>query len=192
MGAQSNGKLVILSGPSGVGKSTVVRRLLQQCPLPLELSVSATTRPPRPGEQDGQDYHFLTPEEFERRRLAGEFLESFEVFGKGHWYGTLRADVVDRLAAQRWVLLEIDVQGAQEVLHSYPDAITIFLTPESLDELERRLRNRNTENEASIERRLATAREELKQADFYRHHVVNDDVERAVREIIDTLTQTGD
>src|SRR5687767_7450301 len=109
---KTEGKLAIISGPSGAGKSTVVKQLLATCPLPLELSVSATTRDPRPGEQAGIDYHFLTREEFARRRAAGEFLECKEVFGRGDWYGTLHNVVTAGLAAGKWVILEIDVEGA--------------------------------------------------------------------------------
>ena len=111
MNASNAGKLVILSGPSGAGKSTVVRELLATCPLPLELSVSATTRLPRAGERDGVDYHFLSREEFALRRERGEFLECKEVFGRGDWYGTLAAPVTAGLRAGKWVLLEIDVEG---------------------------------------------------------------------------------
>ena len=105
------GQLIILSGPSGAGKSTVVRRLLDECDLPLKLSISATTRGPRLGEQDGQQYFFMSDEEFQRCREAGEFLECMEVFGLGHWYGTLREQVTTGLKAGNWVILEIDVQG---------------------------------------------------------------------------------
>ena len=103
---ESKGKLIIISGPSGVGKTTVVNQLLQECPLELELSVSATTRPIRPGEVDGKNYHFLTNEDFDRRRDAGEFLEYVEVFGRGHWYGTLRKTVSTSLRAGKWIVLE--------------------------------------------------------------------------------------
>ena len=130
---------MVISGPSGVGKTTVVRQLYGLCPR-LVASVSATTRPPRPDEQDGRDYHFLSPEEFARRREAGEFVECCEVFGRGHWYGTLKSEVTPRLAAGKWVVLEIDVQGTLAVLEQYPDALTIFIRPESLEELEQRLR----------------------------------------------------
>jgi guanylate kinase len=110
------GGLVVISGPAGVGKSTVVRKLLTDCPLPMVLSVSATTRRPRPGERDGIEYHFLSAEEFQRRRDAHEFLECKEVFGLGHWYGTLQSEVSAGLNAGKWVILEIDVQGAMSVL----------------------------------------------------------------------------
>ncbi|MGC4003995.1 MAG: guanylate kinase [Pirellulales bacterium] len=136
------GRLVVISGPSGSGKTTVLRELFGRCPW-LEASVSATTRSPRPGERDGVDYYFLTPETFAAKRAANEFLEAFEVFGRGHWYGTLQSEVAPRLAAGKWVVLEIDVDGAADVLRTYPDAITVFIKPESLEELERRLRSRH-------------------------------------------------
>lgn len=185
------GKLVVFSGPSGAGKTTVLDRLFQRVPLPLVESVSATTRKPRPGEADGVDYHFLTQQEFDRRRQGGEFLECFEVFGTGHWYGTLLEEVTPGLEAGKWVVLEIDVKGALAVLERFPDAITIFIAPGSLEELERRLRGRGTESEESIQRRLEQARDELAVADRYRHYVVNDDVDRAAEEIRNILIQAG-
>jgi guanylate kinase len=186
------GKVVILSGPSGAGKSTVVRQLLQCSPVPLRLSVSATTRAPRPGERDGTDYHFLSPTEFAQRRKAGEFLEFKEVFGRGDWYGTLRSEVTTGHAEGKWVLLEIDVQGALAVLEQVPDAITIFLHPGSLEELERRLRTRGTESEESLTRRLEVARAELEFMHQYQFEVVNDTVERAVEVICQILRRCGE
>lgn len=183
------GRLVVVSGPSGVGKSTVLQRVRQRAPVPLAGSVSATTRPPRPGEVDGVDYYFLTPEEFERRRADGDFLECFQVFGREHWYGTLRSEVEPRLAAGQWVLLEIDVQGARQIVKEYPDAVTIFLRAGSVAEIERRLRGRNTETEAHIQQRLNQARSEMAAAEDYEYQVVNDDVDRAAGEIRDILSQ---
>lgn len=188
----SPGKLVIISGPSGAGKSTVVRRILAEQPRPLRLSVSATTRPPRTGERDGVDYFFLSRDEFERRRLAGEFLEWKEVFGRGDWYGTLRSEVTPYLAAGQWVILEIDVEGAQAAVCEHPDAITIFLHPGSLEELERRLRARGTEREEAVQRRLEVARRELSVAGWYRHLVVNDRLDQAVRRIGELLKGSGE
>jgi guanylate kinase len=182
-------RLVIISGPSGAGKSTVVRELLATCPLPLVLSVSATTRAPRAGEIDGVNYFFLSREEFARRRAAGEFLECKEVFGRGDWYGTLQSQVATGLAAGKWVILEIDVEGAQTVVQKHPEALTIFIHSGSIEELEARLRKRNSETEASLARRLEVARRELACQDRYRYQVINRDVPQAVREICDILSR---
>ena len=153
----SEGKLVVVSGPSGAGKTSVMQRVYQTCRLPLVRSVSATTRPPRDGESDGVDYHFLSDEEFQLRRKRGDFLECFQVFTQGYWYGTLRSEVTTGLAAGKWVVLEIDVQGALAIVGRFPTAITIFLRPGSRKELERRLRGRGTETEEAIRCRLAQA-----------------------------------
>jgi guanylate kinase len=185
------GKLVVISGPSGVGKSTVVRQIIDKFDGRLRLSVSATTRPPRGAEQDGVDYHFLSDAEFGRRMADGEFLESVEVFGRGHWYGTLWSEVRGSLSRGKWVILEIDVDGAREVLRQYPEAVTIFIRPDSMGELERRLRSRGTEKEDAIQRRLAVARHELQQADHYEYQVVNATVPQTVEEICDILRTRG-
>ena len=168
MTSQCHGKLIVISGPSGAGKTTLLRKLFEQCPE-LLVSVSATTRAPRPGERDGEDYFFLSPEEFARRRAGGDFLECFEVFGHGHWYGTLLSEVAPSLAAGKSIVLEIDVQGAMAVLERYPEAITIFVHPGSIEELERRLRGRGTETEDAIQGRLEVARRELAHASRYRY-----------------------
>lgn len=177
----------MLSGPSGTGKTTIVHRLLSESPVPLRMSVSATTRPARKGEIDGVHYAFLTPEDFNRRRAAGEFLECAEVHKSGYWYGTLWSELEKAQQEGAWPLLEVDVQGAQSVIERYPDTISFFLVTPSVDEYERRLRARGTEEEAVIQRRLQTAREELKLADCYRYRVVNDDLNRAVAEICSLL-----
>ena len=183
--------LIVLSGPSGVGKSTVLKRLLARHSERLRLSVSATTRPPRPGEVEGVDYYFLSDDEFERRRLAGEFLECCEVFGRGHWYGTLLAEVTPSRDGQKWVVLDIDVDGAEKVRRQVPQAVTIFLRPGSDQELERRLRSRGTESEEAVTRRLEVARRELARAEQYQYQVVNDVVDRAVDEISGILREQG-
>ncbi|MCC9609191.1 guanylate kinase [Blastopirellula sp. JC732] len=195
MASSRTGKLVILSGPSGSGKTTVVRKLLGVAEPRLELSVSATTRPPRAGEVDGKDYHFLTTEEFLRRKAAGEFLETFEVFGNGYWYGTLRSEVERRLADGISVLLEIDVDGAMEIVKQYPSAVTIFLSPGTEEELERRLRGRKTESEETIQRRLATAKREMAAMNKYKYQIVNDAgaVNETVQRLADVIqNDSGD
>jgi guanylate kinase len=191
MVSNSPGRVIIISGPSGSGKTTLLKQLLVKCDR-LVPSVSATTRAPRPGEVNGRDYHFLSKSEFEKRRQAGDFLEYAEVFGSGDWYGTLKDEVAPRLAAGKWVVLEIDLQGTQSVLRLYPDAVTIFVRPETLEELERRLRSRGTESEPSLQRRLNAARQELAGADLYQYQVTNQNVDRAVDEILSILGHSED
>lgn len=181
-------RLIIISGPSGAGKSTVTRRLLAECELPLRLSVSATTRAPRPGENDGREYHFLTQSRFDELRQQGAFLECKEVFGRGHWYGTLRSEVADGLAGGQWVILEIDVQGAMEVMeHTDLNPISLFIHPGGMDELERRLRDRGTESEAAIQRRLETAADEMRFLHRYEYEIINGSVDVAVAQVCQIL-----
>ncbi len=187
LAADPNFKIVVLSGPSGVGKTTIVHRLLAGSPIPLRLSVSATTRPPRPNEVDGRDYHFLSIEQFRQGLDAGRFLEWAEVHKSGHLYGTLWSELQCAKEAGAWALLEIDVEGARNVMSRYPEAITIFLKTPSVDEYERRLRARGTESEEVLQRRLKTAREELEFVHLYRHQIVNDDLDQAVSGIVDIL-----
>ncbi len=187
MKSSNLGKLIVISGPSGVGKSTVVRQLLKSCQLPLVLSISATTREPRTGEQDGVDYVFLDDEEFQRRRRNDDFIECCEVFGAGEWYGTLRQPVEESRNLGRNIILEIDVNGALQVLKAFPEAITIFIHPGSVDELEKRLRGRNTEQESQIRTRLAVAAEELEMASHYDHIVTNQDVQKTADRICGLL-----
>lgn len=173
--------LVVLAGPTAVGKGTLVRALRAHNP-DVWVSVSATTREPRPGEVDGIDYNFLTRSEFDRMILAGEFLEWATVHGE-HRYGTPRAPVLEHLAAGQPSILEIDLQGARQVRMSMPEAVFVFLAPPSWEELVRRLEGRGTEDAEERERRLATARLELEAATEFDVTIVNDDLERAVREL---------
>jgi guanylate kinase len=176
------GNLVVIAGPSGVGKGKLVKELLARDPDHLVVSVSATTRRPRPDEVDGVDYFFVDDEGFDRLVADGDLLEWAEVFG-GHRYGTPRGFVEWRRNEGADVILEIDVQGAAQVRDRVPDAILILLEPPSLEELERRLRGRGTEVERHIAERLAKAERELEQAPWFHHRVVNDQVARAADEV---------
>jgi len=176
-------QILVLSGPSGSGKTTVVDRLIAESSVPLVKAISATTRPQRKGEVDGVAYYFLTTEEFVQRRDRGEFLETAEVFGAGYWYGTLKSEIQRARDAHGWAFLEIDVQGALKVMEIYPEALTIFLKPPSLEVCEQRLRSRATDSEETIQRRLRKVHEELALADRYCYQVVNDDLDRTVEEL---------
>jgi guanylate kinase len=177
--------LLVLAGPSGVGKGTIVGSLREHVPT-LWISVSYTTRLPRPGEVDGKDYRFVTRAEFEALRDAGGFLEWFEVFGD--LKGTPRGPVEEHLAAGVDVLLEIDVQGALKVREVFPDAVLVFVKPPSPEELRRRLASRGTESPADLERRLAAAAAEEAQAFRFDEVVVNDDLRRVVGEVAGILS----
>ncbi len=189
MTSSSTGQLIVISGPSGVGKSTVVDCLLKSCELPLELSISATTRPAREGENDGVDYWFLSTEEFQERRRRGEFLECAEVFSGGEWYGTLEQPVTDKLNQGKDVILEIDVTGALLVLKRFPAAITIFIHPGDLKTLEARLRGRGTESEDAIKRRMSVAESELEMAPQYSHVINNNNIQSPADQICKLLTK---
>jgi guanylate kinase len=174
-------KVFVITGPSGVGKGTLIRSLVQQVPE-LEVAVSATTRPPRPGEVDGVDYHFMSEAEFERRLAAGEFVEHASY--SGHRYGTLRAELENRLEAGVPVVLEIEIQGARQVRDAMPDAVQVFIAPPSLEALRARLVGRGTNSPRDMEARMRTAREEMQAQDEFPHVVVNDRLERAVGELV--------
>jgi len=170
--------LVILSGPSGSGKSTLIRRVVQAPQPKYRLSVSATTRGRRPNEQEGVDYHYWDRPRFEAERAAGAFLEWAEVYG--NYYGTLRAEVEPFRLQGFGVILDVDTQGAAQVKAQCPDVVRILLRASSMAEYERRLRLRHTEDEPTIQRRLAGAQRELDRAAAYEHMIINDDLERAV------------
>lgn len=179
------GKLFVISGPSGAGKSTIVNSLVKLVP-DLVVSVSATTRSPRPGEIDGQDYYFLDKKEFERRKEEGEFLEWAEVHG--NLYGTFLSQVDKAQAAGKEVLLEIDVQGALQVKNKRPDAVLIFVEPPHFQELVDRLEKRLTEDEESLGLRLENARYEMALKDHYSYRVINKELSKAVEDIAKIIT----
>ncbi len=180
-------RIIVLSGPSGSGKSTIVNRLVEESPVPLLKVISATTRSPRPAELDGVDYYFLTGEEFDRRRDNNELLECAEVFGAGYWYGTLLSELKRANDSEKWALLEIDVEGAMQVVKKFPEAVTFFLKTPSEEEYENRLRLRGTEDEDKIKKRLSTARKELELSGHYENVIINEDLDRAVKEISEIL-----
>ena len=171
----------MITGPSGVGKGTLIRSLLQQVPE-LEVSVSATTRPPRPGEVDGVDYHFLSEAQFEERLAAGGFVEHATY--SGHRYGTLRSELDARVEAGVPVVLEIEIQGARQVRDAMPEAVQVFIAPPSLDALKARLVGRGTNSPRDMDARLRTAREEMAAREEFGHVVVNDRLEQAVGELV--------
>ena len=172
--------LFVITGPSGVGKGTLIARLRERIPE-LELSVSATTRRPRPGERDGIDYHFLSPAEFEAHAGAGDFLEHATY--SGNRYGTLRSEVDARLEDARPVVLEIEVQGARQVREAVPDAVAVFIAPPSREALRERLLGRGTDTAEQVDARLRTAEQELSAQSEFAHVVVNDEVDRAADEL---------
>ncbi|MGH7822815.1 MAG: guanylate kinase [Candidatus Binatia bacterium] len=173
-----NGILFIVSAPSGAGKTTISRRALREIPG-LELSISCTTRAPRSGELEGRDYRFLSVEEFERMKAAGEFAESAQVHDS--LYGTPRLPLEARLAAGGDMLLDIDVQGSRQMKQRYAEAVAIFVLPPSEAELERRLRGRGTDSEEVIQRRLSRARTEMEEYRRYDYYLINRDVEESSR-----------
>jgi guanylate kinase len=177
-------RVFVITGPSGVGKGTLIRGLMERIPG-LELSVSATTRPPRPGERDGVDYHFLTREEFDRRVAAVDFVEHADYAGRS--YGTLRSELEERLRAGVPVVLEIEVQGARQVRAAMPEAVQVFIAPPSLEALRARLIGRGTDDAAEVERRLQVAEQELAAQPEFAHVVVNDRLEDALERLTEIV-----
>lgn len=174
------GLLIIVTGPSAVGKGAICRALLRH-DSGVRFSVSMTTRPPRPGERDGVEYFFVTREEFERRVQAGDLLEWAEVYG--NYYGTPRRPVEQALARGQDIILDIDIAGATAVRRRYPDALSVFVLPPSMEELEARMRRRASETEEAIRRRLAEAPRWIAQGLEYDYILVNDDLEQAVSQL---------
>jgi guanylate kinase len=178
-------RVFVITGPSGVGKGTLIRLLRERVPG-LALSVSATTRAPRPGEHDGLDYHFLSDAEFARRVAAGDFVEWAEYSGRR--YGTLRSELERHLAEGRPVVLEIEVQGARQVRGALPEAVQIFIEPPDGEALKDRLVGRGTDDPGAIARRLAVAESELAAADEFQYRVVNDRLDEAVARLVEIVT----
>jgi guanylate kinase len=179
-------KVIVITGPSGVGKGTLIRGLLEAIPE-LELSISATTRSPRSGERDGADYHFLTPGQFEAHVAAGDFLEHADY--SGNRYGTLRSEVTRRLDQGQPVVLEIEVQGARQVREALPEAVAVFIAPPSLEALRTRLVGRGTDSPEQVQQRLRTAQVELEAQEEFQHVVVNDRLEVAVGELVEIVRE---
>jgi guanylate kinase len=182
-------RVFVITGPSGVGKGTLIRGLMERLPA-LQLSVSATTRAPRAGEQDGVDYHFLTREEFDRRVAQGEFVEHADYAGRS--YGTLRSELEDRVRQGVPVVLEIEVQGARQVRAAVPEAVQVFIAPPSLDALRARLTGRGTDDSAEVERRLRVAEQELAAQPEFGYVVVNDRLEEALEELTAIVSEELD
>jgi guanylate kinase len=174
-------RVFVITGPSGVGKGTLIRGLMARLPK-LELSVSATTRAPRPGERDGVDYHFLTREQFDRKVQDGEFVEHADYAGRS--YGTLRSELERRVGAGMPVVLEIEVQGARQVRAAMPEAVQVFIAPPSLAALRTRLVGRGTDDPAEVERRLRVAEQELTAQPEFAHVVVNDRLDDALGQLV--------
>ncbi len=179
------GLLIVISAPSGTGKTTLVNKLMKEIPT-LEFSISCTTRKARPGEVEGKDYYFLSLENFEQKIENGELLEWAEVYG--NFYGTPKDKVMEALQKGRDILLDIDTQGALQVKKNYPEAILIFILPPSLKELEYRLRKRATDDAETIEKRLIVARKEISLASKYDYMIVNDRIETAFEKLKSIIT----
>ena len=180
-------RAVVITGPSGVGKGTLIRSLRTRMPE-LQLSVSATTRRPRTGETQGVDYHFMTPEEFEQHVAAGDFVEHADYAGAR--YGTLRSELETRASSGAPVVLEIEVQGARQVRRAMPEAVQVFIAPPSLEALRARLVGRGTDAPQQVEARLRTAEEELAAKHEFERVVVNDRLENAVEQLVEIVRET--
>jgi len=178
---KDNGDLFIVSAPSGAGKTTLCKEVLKRI-KGIEYSVSYTTRMPRKGEQNKIDYYFITKEAFKEKIKSGKWAEWAEVYG--NFYGTSAEFLDTRLTAGINLLLDIDVQGTIQIKKKYPDSITIFIMPPSLETLRTRLESRGTDNQHTIEMRLAIAEKEMKKKDLYRHIIINDNLSTAVSELI--------
>ncbi|NER32591.1 MAG: guanylate kinase [Oscillatoria sp. SIO1A7] len=181
-------RLIVITGPSGVGKGTLLRSLLMR-QSELHLSISATTRSPRPGEVEGKNYYFIDRQTFTEMVAAEELLEWAEF--AGNCYGTPRGPVEELLASGKSVVLEIELEGARQVRKTFPEALQIFILPPSMEELEKRLRGRDQDSEAAISRRLQRAREEIAAASEFDVQIINDDLERALEEIEAVLLGDG-
>jgi len=179
-----SGRLFIISGPSGAGKSSLCKEILAQCP-DLYLAVSCTTRSPRPGEQDGREYHFLKKETFEAQSAQGAFLEWANVHG--NLYGTRQADVETKMTNDYDVLLEIDWQGAQQVAEKMPAAVRIFILPPSVAELRQRMISRGQDDADVVQRRVAAAEAEMSHVDEAHHQVINDDFDQALKQLLEII-----
>lgn len=175
------GSLYVVSAPSGAGKTSLVKALLQKDPA-IRLSVSYTTRAPRPGETNGVDYHFVGVEEFRQMAARGEFLESAEVYG--NHYGTSRAWIAGEIAGGRDLLLEIDWQGAAQVKRHFPEAVTLFILPPSIEALRERLSNRGQDSREVIDKRMAAARDDISHAAEFEYIIVNDDFDQALLDFL--------
>jgi len=182
--AKRQGRLFVVTAPSGAGKTTLVEALMRADPS-LKLSISYTTRAPRPGEKDGADYHFVGDDAFRAMRSRGEFLESAEVHGNR--YGTSKGVITAALAKGEDLILEIDWQGAQQVRAIYPDCVGIFILPPSIEELERRMRARGQDSDAVIRRRLDNARGEMEHAGEFDYAIINKDFQTAQRELAEII-----